>query len=145
MNKKVLFVIILVIIILGFVFFSRNDTEKSDNNDIKGTGIEEANNNSSNNGSDEISNIVNINYTDLGYDPKTLSISVGQTVKFTNDSSVDVWTASDPHPIHTNFSEFDQKSAGGNGTTYQFTFNKAGSYQYHNHRNPNHKGVIIVQ
>jgi hypothetical protein len=30
------------------------------------------------------------------------------------------------------------------GESYQFTFNKVGTWQYHNHRNAAHSGVVIV-
>lgn len=82
-----------------------------------------------------------ITYTDNGYNPLEITIVVGTSVTFKNESSRQMWTASDPHPIHNDYSEFDQK---GTGTEYSFTFNQPGIYDYHNHVFPTHSGQINV-
>lgn len=86
-----------------------------------------------------------VRYTDSGYAPASLEINKGDTVIFANESNDKVWTASGPHPTHTNYSEFDQKSGGLPGSRYSFTFTKAGNWRYHNHLNPAHGGTIVVK
>ncbi len=95
-------------------------------------------------------------YTDNGYLPNTLIIEKGKTVTFKNQSSKPMWTASDLHPSHrvyagTDLQEhcpdtegraFDQCVA---GDIYEFTFNKTGTWKYHNHLNAAHTGTIIVK
>ena len=81
-------------------------------------------------------------YRDSGFTPSSLSIQVGTTVKFINQSSKPMWVASDPHPVHTGYSAFDQLS---DGEEYSFTFSEAGSYRYHNHLFPTDAGVVSVE
>ena len=83
-------------------------------------------------------------YSDSGYSPASLEFKPGTKVVFVNDSDSPMWTASDPHPIHSDFSSFDSRKSIGNGSEYEFTFTEAGTYSYHNHLSPEHKGTIIV-
>ncbi|MDQ3018777.1 MAG: cupredoxin domain-containing protein [bacterium] len=82
---------------------------------------------------------------DSGYTPLTTTINEGDTVTFTNDSSGKMWTASGPHPAHTAYPGFDEKTAANHGESYSFTFTKPGTWSYHNHLNPAQKGTIIVE
>lgn len=85
-------------------------------------------------------------YTDSGFSPGTLTIKQGQTVTFENQSSSGMSVASNPHPTHTDYPEFDQyKSSQRGQQTYTFTFEKVGRWGFHNHLNPSSGGTIIVQ
>lgn len=86
-----------------------------------------------------------IEYTDGGYIPGTLNIKKGETVTFINKSKRSMWVASDNHPTHTIYSEFDQKGLSRAGETYSFTFENIGEWQYHDHLNPRADGTIIVE
>lgn len=86
-----------------------------------------------------------VTYTADGFSPAVLSIALGDTVTFTNKSAGAFWPASNPHPIHTDYPEFDAKTEIANGKTYEFTFTKAGEWGYHNHLNPKMMGVIVVK
>ncbi len=86
-----------------------------------------------------------IDYTDNGFSPKSITVKVGSTVTWTNSSSGPMWVASNPHPTHTDYPEFDEKSNAANGGTYSFTFTKVGSWGYHNHKDPSKGGTVIVQ
>ena len=85
-----------------------------------------------------------IRYTDSGYAPSSVDVRVGDTVTFINESSDTAWTASNPHPSHTNYTAFDEKEAGAPETSYAFTFTQLGSWRYHNHLNPGHTGTVVV-
>ncbi len=85
-----------------------------------------------------------VTYTDSGYDPASLTVKSGTNVTFKNESSGPMWTASDPHPTHTDLSGFDSKKGTPSGESYTFKFDKAGTYTYHNHLNPGKQGKIIV-
>ena len=50
-------------------------------------------------------NVVKI--TDKGFEPSTLTINAGDTVKFENKSSDDAWPASNVHPTHQLYPGFD--------------------------------------
>ncbi len=80
-----------------------------------------------------------------GFSPAVLSIKVGDIVTFTNKSKKGFWPASNSHPVHTDYPEFDAKKEIANGKTYEFTFTKAGEWGYHNHLNPKMIGVVVVK
>lgn len=84
-------------------------------------------------------------YTDNGFSPGTITVKVGTPVTFINQSSEDMWVASNPHPIHTDLSGFDEKQSVSNGGSYTYTFEKAGTWGFHNHKNPTMTGTVIVQ
>src|SRR5262245_54064911 len=79
---------------------------------------------------DAISNLVSapqpqkieILYAEQGFVPSTTSIAVGNTVIFTNTVDLPLWVASDPHPLHSDYNEFDSEHSIGKGESYEFTF-----------------------
>lgn len=101
---------------------------------------------------------VTVRYTDTGFSPGSVTIPVGGTVTFVNESSGKMWIASAMHPDHTAYSgtslsqhcpdtagtAFDQCAAGEQGTTYSFTFDKGGTWRYHDHLNATRFGSVIV-
>ena len=86
-----------------------------------------------------------VTYTNSGYSPSELKVEVGATVTFINQSDSNMWTASNPHPIHTDHPAFDSRRAVTKGETYEFTFEETGTYDYHNHLSPQHEGTIKVE
>lgn len=94
-----------------------------------------------------------VTYTDSGYSPSALTIKKGDTVVWENKSSGPMWTASNPHPIHTGYpvgggcisSAFDECHGGAPGSSWTFKFDKAGTWGYHNHLNFGDGGTIVVQ
>lgn len=89
-------------------------------------------------------NPLTVEYTNDGYIPDMLSIEKGETVTFVNKSSRSMWVASDNHPTHTIYPEFDQKGLSRTGEAYSFTFENSGQWAYHDHINPGADGLIIV-
>lgn len=100
-----------------------------------------------------------VTYMDSGFVASTLNIKVGDTVTFKNGSSQAMWVASAMHPTHmvyggTSLTEhcpdtagvaFDACTGTQPGSSWSFTFTKAGSWKYHNHLNPQHFGAIVVE
>lgn len=84
-------------------------------------------------------------YTDDGYNPDDITVAAGETVEFRNESSGELWTASDQHPAHTDLPDFDAGSGIGTGQSYSFTFSESGTWGYHNHLQPSHTGVVRVE
>ena len=100
---------------------------------------------------------VTVTYNGDAFTPKTVTVNKGDTVKFV-DTSGTMWVASDPHPTHQGYdgttrsqhcvagyagaAPFDQCSS---GTSFSFTFQKTGSWGYHDHLNDNLGGTVIVQ
>jgi len=84
-------------------------------------------------------------YTDQGFSPANVVISVGDTVRFVNSSSFGMWVATDEHPQHTILSTFDQFGIAENSETYDYTFDKAGEWGYHDHIDASKLGMVIVE
>lgn len=82
-----------------------------------------------------------INLTDQGFSPPALAVKTGTQVNFNNQSAIQMWVASAPHPQHTDYPGFDQLQS---GDSYSFTFDKAGVWKFHNHLNPSQFGQITV-
>lgn len=83
--------------------------------------------------------------TDGTFSPATVTIKSGDTVAWLNHSATPVWVASDPHPSHTGYPGFDSKAAIDVDKAFTFTFDKKGSWGYHNHLDPKQKGTVIVE
>ena len=85
-----------------------------------------------------------VSYTDNGFIPNTITIKYGDKVKFINNSNGDMWVASNNHPTHTIYSQFDEKTFVRHGGIYEFTFYQVGKWGYHNHMNASKTGTVIV-
>ncbi len=86
-----------------------------------------------------------IHMTEKGFSPERLEITEGQTVEFENVGSEPHWPASNIHPTHEIYSEFDPKAAVPPGETWKFTFNKPGLWRCHDHLNPDFTCTIRVK
>lgn len=91
--------------------------------------------------------------TKSGFSPQEVSIKKGQRIEFINseskncpisDVACSFWPASDPHPTHVLYSEFDSRRQLGPGESWSFTFDKVGTWGFHNHFKPEVHGVIHV-
>lgn len=101
-----------------------------------------------------------ITYTDSGFSPKTFTVKEGTTVRFVNNSSHGMWVAVGNHPTHTLYDgttetshcsngtdttgTFDECKAVNPGTVYSFTFQKAGTFPFHNHVQSSDTGTVTV-
>jgi plastocyanin len=79
--------------------------------------------------------------TDVGFSPATLKIQKGQDVTWTNQTNAPQHLVADEGQPQG----FQTSEALDNGDTYTFTFEDAGTYNYHNPNNIDHKGVIVVE
>lgn len=78
------------------------------------------------------------------FNPQEVKIKKGGKVTWVNKSQNPVQPASNPHPIHTDYPGFDALRGLANGESYSFTFDKVGSWGYHNHLNPSIRGEVKV-
>lgn len=78
------------------------------------------------------------------YEPQNFTIKKGTTVTFVNEADSLRWPASDLHPSHLIYSEFDPKEPVAKGSSWQFTFNQVGEWGYHDHLAPYITGMITV-
>ncbi len=79
-----------------------------------------------------------------GYEPSTVTLKAGQAIRFVNSSDGKRWPASNIHPTHDIYPEFDPKKELGPGETWTFTFRQKGSWRMHDHLFPYMKGLITV-
>jgi len=98
-----------------------------------------------------------VTYNGSSFLPQTVTIAHGGTITFTS-TGPQMWVASDPHPNHDGYdgnaqsvhcatgypgpAPFDECVA---GTSFVFTFNKSGTWGYHDHLNDDVGGTVIVQ
>lgn len=127
--------LVVAIIIYGFIyyfFFARNSFSY----------------NQTGQGSKSVSQVQQIENTVTltadGFSPPTLTIKSGTQVTWINKSGTDATVNSDPHPIHTDYPPLNLGNFA-DGETLSLTFDKPGTYSYHNHFNPGQKGRIVVQ
>ncbi|MFC1987931.1 cupredoxin family copper-binding protein [Chloroflexota bacterium] len=78
-----------------------------------------------------------ISISGFDFNPKTIKVSVGTTVKWTNHDSV-------PHTVTSDSNLFESGNLPG-GATFRYTFNKSGTYDYHCVIHPSMRGTIIVE
>ena len=85
-----------------------------------------------------------VTYTSSCFTPSSITIQNGDIVTFKNNSNKNMWPASDPHPSHSAYPEFDPGQDIAPGSTWSFTFNKSGSWGYHDHNKPSCHGTVTV-
>ena len=85
-----------------------------------------------------------IRMTDEGFEPKELTITEGDEVLFINNDDTDRWPASNFHPTHTIYSDFDPERGIPPGESWKFIFTKPGTWRMHDHLIPHMTGTIVV-
>lgn len=85
-----------------------------------------------------------VTLTEEGFSPKEITIKNGKSVKFITSGKKPFWPASDLHPTHELYSDFDSKNPVNPGDAWVFTFTKSGRWKYHDHLFPYHTGTVIV-
>ena len=85
-----------------------------------------------------------IDMTSSGFSPAQVTISQNQTLEFVNLDREPHWPASDVHPTHDLYKEFDPTVAIEAGKSWTFRFTKAGKWGFHDHLNPHRRGVVTV-
>jgi plastocyanin len=129
--KLGIIIVIVIVILSGGVWLMRNQQSPTDVGDTTSDAAEPA--------------AVTIEMKDKDYEPSNVTIKVGQTVAFMNSSQEDRWPASNIHPTHEIYSEFDPKQPVRPGEIWTFTFDKAGIWKFHDHLFPTQTGTITVE
>ncbi len=101
--------------------------------------------------------IVEVRYTDRGFNPAKLTIDAGTTVFFINSSNKAFWPAHNPHIDSQTLAEngtslpqkeaekFNAGTAVVTGGKYQFTFNQPGTLYYYDTLATTSKAVIVIK
>jgi len=85
-----------------------------------------------------------IRMNENGFEPKELTVVEGDEVLFINNDDVDRWPASNFHPSHSIYPEFDPLTGIKPGESWKMVFTKAGTWRMHDHLIPHMTGTIVV-
>ena len=94
-------------------------------------------------GSNEDSKVAHVEIGRDGFLPVSLTIKKGMIVEWENEDDIERILASNPHPAHTDLKELESPRLMEH-QSYQFTFDKVGTFSYHDHLNPTINGTITV-
>ena len=145
MNKKTTTFIIVgvVALLLAVVVFAMNAPTKAPASTSTGTSQQTQTTTPTNTkaGQEAAATIV---YTDSGFEPSTITIKSGDTVRIENKSSMPLSFNSADHPSHTKQPELNIGDVPEGGSR-EFVVTKVGTWGYHNHDNATDTGTIIVQ
>jgi plastocyanin len=86
-----------------------------------------------------------ISYKAGVFSPTNLRIHSGDTVRFRNDGLMPIQIVSDPHPQHNDVVGLDSIGDIPPDGVFAYTFAAKGTFGYHNERNINETGTIIVR
>lgn len=94
--------------------------------------------------SESADDVVTITYDGTSFSPAEVRVESGGTVKFVNESDTTIEPSSDNHPTHEanpeiNFGEIEP------GESSSVSVSEEGSWEYHDHLNPDNTGMIIVE
>lgn len=85
-----------------------------------------------------------IRMTKNGFEPKELTVVEGDEVLFINNDDADRWPASNFHPTHEIYPEFDTKGNVKPGQSWKMKFENVGTWRMHDHLFPHMTGTIVV-
>lgn len=151
MNKQIIVIgIVIFAFVIGFVYWQGTGSRQAlvSEESVKETSSSD----------DSLSGFL-IRGSDEGFSPGEMTIPAGAYVSFKNEGSRPFWPASAVHPTHTVYPNSDIRKCGtpeaagmfdacapvSPGEAWTFRFIHTGSWNYHDHLNPNHRGTIIVK
>ena len=150
MKRALVILILVVLVILGVVFFSRRESIAPTINDAlvpspspspSPTPVP-----TSTPGAAQPKSFTVV-IANGAINPKVLTVKVGDTVTFVNNDSVPHWPAVGIHPVHNICPTFDPKRGLRTGESYAHTFTEAKTCPFHDHLNAGSsllQGQIIV-
>lgn len=85
-----------------------------------------------------------IQLTEEGFLPSFIIIAKGDRIVFSTTRSEMFWPASDLHPTHAIYPAFDPQQPIDPKKSWSFTFDKSGTWKYHDHITSVYRGTITV-
>lgn len=149
MSKTFLVIGVLVVILLGYVYFKGANKTQPENvqNVSTQTATPEANPAASPSTTASESGTtmkeVLVNVTANGFEPKSVNVMAGTKVTWKNMSGETVSINSAAHPTHLLYPPLNLGIVA-DGASISLVFPTAGSYKYHNHLNPSMTGTVTV-
>lgn len=90
------------------------------------------------------SQVVVVEMTAWGFQPQSVTLDTSSTIIFVNKDSKPHWPASDVHPTHDLYPEFDPQKEIPRGKSWPFRPKKVGVWRFHDHLFPHIKGTLVV-
>lgn len=78
------------------------------------------------------------------FEPTQITVKQGEEIEFINKGKELHWPASNFHPTHELYPEFDPKKGIKPGESWKFRFGKSGMWRFHDHLYPHIHGTITV-
>lgn len=152
--NKIFITFLVLIIVLGGYFFLGSKNVQAPTEETSQTLNTEVNDTDT-----TINEDIIITYSSTGYSPNTVTVKVGTTVTWKNTSSMSMWPASAMHPSHSVYSgttlsahcpdtdgtAFDACTEIPSGNSWSFTFDKQGTWKYHDHLKASYFGTVVVE
>lgn len=88
--------------------------------------------------------VVPVVLTDTGYEPAELNVKVGTEIVFSTERGKPHWPASNLHPTHEQYPEFDPKKPLEPNEEWSFVVDQAGRWDFHDHIRSYYVGTIYV-
>lgn len=85
-----------------------------------------------------------IEMTRNGFEPQEVSVDTNSSIIFVNKDTKDRWPASNVHPTHELYPEFDPKQPIKPEDSWAFKPKKVGEWKFHDHLYPHFRGVLTV-
>jgi len=85
-----------------------------------------------------------IRMTANGFEPKQITVTSGDEVLFINNDDTNRWPASNFHPTHSIYPEFDPLRGIEPGGSWKMKFLNTGTWRMHDHLFPHFTGTITV-
>ncbi len=86
-----------------------------------------------------------IEMSENGFKPAQITVKKDTIIRFKNVGETGMWPASNPHPNHTDYQDFDARRTVKPGEVYEFRFKNVGTWGFHDHLSPGLTGRIVVQ
>lgn len=133
MKKPTVIIIPIIILLLGGLYLLNNTyTSSSKNNNSNETPATTTDQQSADKSEDSAIEIKNFSFT-----PRTITVSMGTTITWTNQDSVEHSVVSDNNTFQSDLLAKD--------TSFSFTFTEPGEYTYHCGPHPSMVGTVIVK
>ncbi len=144
MSRSLLWIIILVVIIGGAVWFLSKSSKTTQAPSQTVAQVSPTVSPTSPSGIVQTAQEKTVTVTANGFDPTTITIKAGEKVTWTNKSGGGVSINSAEHPTHLVYPPLNLGQVK-DGASVSLTFDKPGSYKYHNHLAPSQAGTVVVQ
>lgn len=138
--KKILFVICILFIVAigGWALLFMTDNSENEAPSDTSTTSEQTNDNLTNTAAESEETTTNVIMTNMLFTPSQITIEQGETVTWTNNDSVD-------HTVTADTGNGPKSETIKPGSTYHYTFNEVGSFQYHCEFHSAMHGTVVVR